>query len=161
MIVLCTGLVTAIAEGISTITASAGGKSATCVISVLATPVTSVTLDNTSVFLTAGETLKLTATVKPNNATDKSITWSSNNDEVATVSSEGLVTAKSAGNAEITVKTNDGGKIATCSVTVKSKVIPVSGVSLDKSELTLTEGDTQSLTATLSPENATDKKGYC
>ena len=91
------GVVTAIKLGSATIRAKAGDKEATCAITVEATPVTSVTLDQTSASLKVGETVSLTATVKPDDATDKSATWSSSNTSVATVSSTGVVTAKSAG----------------------------------------------------------------
>ena len=80
--------------------------------------VESVSLNKTSLSLTVGDTQTLTATVTPSNATYKSVTWSSSNTSVASVSSSGVVTAKSAGTATITVTTNDGGKKATCSVTV-------------------------------------------
>ena len=151
------GVVTAIKLGSATIRAKAGDKEATCAITVEATPVTSVTLDQTSASLKVGETVSLTATVKPDDATDKSATWSSSNTSVATVSSTGVVTAKSAGSAIITVTTKDGSKTATCSVTVKAKTVSVTGVSLDYTSLTMTEGETQTLTATISPSNATDK----
>ena len=156
-----TGVVVAKSAGTATIIVKAidGGVSATCTVTVKAKviSVSGVSLDKTSLTMTEGDTQTLTATVTPSNATDKSVTWSSNNTSVATVSSSGVVTAKSAGSATITVKTTDGNKTATCSVTVKAKVISVTGVSLDKTSLTLTEGDTQTLTATVSPSNATDK----
>ena len=80
--------------------------------------VTGVSLNKASMSMTVGDTQTLTATVTPSNATNKSVTWSSNNTSVATVSSSGVVTAKAAGSTTITVTTNDGGKKATCSVTV-------------------------------------------
>ena len=70
--------------------------------------------------MTVGDTQTLTATVTPSNATDKSVTWSSSNTSVATVSSSGVVMAKAAGSATITVTTNDGSKTASCSVMVVS-----------------------------------------
>ena len=155
------GTVTAIKVGSATITVKTndGGKTATCSVTVKAAevPVTGVSLNKTSLTMTEGETQTLTATVKPDNATDKSVTWSSNNTSVATVSNSGVVTAKKAGSATITVKTNNGGKTATCSVTVRAAEVSVTGVSLDKTSLTMTEGETQTLTATVSPSNATDK----
>ena len=155
------GVVTAKSPGTATITVKTndGGKTATCDVTVKAkvVSVTGVTLDKTSLTMTEGETQSLTATVTPDNATDKSLSWSSSNNSVATISSDGQVTAVSAGSATITVKTNDGGKTATCTVTVKAKVISVTGVSLNTTSLTMTEGDTQTLTATVSPSNATDK----
>ena len=81
-------------------------------------PVTGVTLDKTTMSLTVGGNGKLTATVAPNNATDKDVTWSSSNTAVATVDANGKVTAVAVGTATITVTTVDGEKTATCSVTV-------------------------------------------
>ena len=83
--------------------------------------VTGVTLDQNSASIETGSTLQLTATVSPSNATNKTVSWSSSNTSVATVSN-GLVTAVSAGNATITVTTSDGGYTATCAVTVTPAV---------------------------------------
>lgn len=80
--------------------------------------VSGVSLDESEISLEVGETHALTATVAPANATNKSVTWTSNNANVATVSNEGLVTAVSTGNATITVTTEDGNKTATCAVEV-------------------------------------------
>lgn len=77
-----------------------------------------VSLDKTSLLMAVGDTQTLNATVTPSNATYKTVTWSSSNPSVATVSSSGVVTGISAGNATVTVTTIDGGKTATCSVTV-------------------------------------------
>ncbi len=79
---------------------------------------TGVTLNQTAASLNIGETVQLTATVSPSTATDKTVTWSSSNNSVATVSANGLVTAHAAGAATITVTTNSGGKTASCTVTV-------------------------------------------
>ena len=68
-----------------------------------------------------------------------------------------MVTALKAGTATITVTAEDGGKTATCQVTVNAKVYNVESVSLDKTNITLTEGDSETLTATVSPSNATNK----
>ena len=151
-----TGVVTAKAAGTTTITVTTkdGGKTATCNVTVVI-PVTGVSLDQMSLTMVAGDNRTLTATVSPSDATDKSVTWSSSNTSVATVSATGVVTAKAGGSATITVTTNDGGKTASCSVTVS---VPVTGVSLNKTSLTLSEGDTQTLTATVSPTTATDKE---
>ena len=109
------GVVTAKKVGSATITAKAGDKEATCAITVVATPVTSVTLDRTSASLKAGETVTLTATVKPDDATDKTVTWTTSDASVATVEN-GVVTAKKVGSATITAKAGD--KEATCAITV-------------------------------------------
>ena len=81
-------------------------------------PVTGVSLDQNALTLTEGDTVQLTATVEPANATNKGVTWSSNNEAVATVDANGKVTAVSAGTATITVTTEDGGFTDTCEVTV-------------------------------------------
>ena len=111
------GLVTAIAEGSSTITAFAGGKTATCLISVENSPVTisSIELNRTNAKLTVGETMSLTAVIKPDNATDKSIIWASSSPEVATVE-DGLVKAVGVGSTRITASAGD--KSAVCIVSV-------------------------------------------
>ena len=120
--------------------------------------VTSVTLNRSSVNLEIGDTVSLYETIYPSNATNKSVTWSSSNSSVATVSN-GTVTAKSAGTASITVKTSNN-KTATCYVTVNNsapQTVAVSSVSLNKTSATLGVGDTLSLSATISPSNATNK----
>ena len=149
-----TGLVTAIAEGISTITASAGGKSGTCTITVSkkVVEVSSVELDKTSAQLKAGETVTLTATVKPDDATDKTVTWSTSDSSVATVDN-GVVTAIKVGSATITAKAGD--KSATCSISVVPTL--VTSVTLDQTNASLRVGETVTLTATVKPDDATDK----
>ena len=152
------GIVTALKAGTATITAKSddGGKTATCEITVNAKvyPVESISLDKSSYEMTEGDEFTLTATIKPDNATNKNVSWISSNTSVATVNN-GKVTALKAGTATITVKTEDGGKTATCEVTVKTKL--VESVSLDKTWCEMTEGDEITLTATISPANATNK----
>lgn len=84
--------------------------------------VTGVTLDQTDLTLFTGQSEQLTATVTPDNATNKNVTWSSDNETVATVDANGNVTAVAAGTATITVTTEDGSHTATCKVTVKDPV---------------------------------------
>ena len=88
------------------------------------THVSSVKLNKTSGTLKTGETLQLRATISPSDAVDDSVVWSSSNKNVATVSSSGLVTAVGSGTAVITVKSNDGGKTATCTITVEETTTP-------------------------------------
>lgn len=116
------GLVKAIKPGTAVITATVGSLSASCTVTVLEkapdpVPVESITLDQTELTLTEGETAQLTATVLPENADDKTVIWSSSNTAVATVTSNGIVVALKAGTAVITAKA--GGKAATCTVTVE------------------------------------------
>lgn len=120
--------------------------------------VTSVSLNTSSASLTEGETLQLNASVYPTNATNRNVTWSSNNTSVATVTSYGLVTARSAGSATIICQAADGsGHYASCRVTVKQSVVNVTSVSLDCSSETLKEGETVQLNASVYPTNATNR----
>ena len=154
------GTVHGLRPGTATVTATAEGKSGTCAVTVKAKAVnvTDVSLDRTELTLTEGETETLTATVKPDNADNRKVTWSSDKTEVATVGGDGRVTAVKPGEAVVTVTTEDGGKTATCKVTVKAKVIGVTEVTLDRTELTLTEGEAETLTATVKPDNADNRK---
>lgn len=149
------GTFTGIAEGNATLTATYGGFSASIPISAYIVHVTSVSLNKASTTILIGGTDQLTATVLPANANNKAVTWSSSNTSVATVSSNGLITAVGVGSCTITVTTQDGGKTATCAVTVNP--IPVTGVSLNTSGQTISIGDTYQLVATVTPSNATNK----
>ena len=117
--------------------------------------VSSITLDHSSLELVEGDSQVLTATVLPSDATDKTVSWSSSAPEVASVNSQGLVTALKEGEAVITAAV--GNISASCSVIVSGKYIEVQEVSLDHTTLELVEGDSQVLTATVLPSDATDK----
>ena len=116
--------------------------------------VTSVTLSQTSLAMVEGDTQTLTATVNPSDATEKTVTWASSNTQVASVAG-GTVTAVKEGTATITASC--GGKSATCAVTVGKKVVPVSGITLNKTEITLKQNESFQLTATVAPDDASDK----
>jgi len=154
------GLVKAIAPGSTTIKAATpdGQVSVTCAVTVTAKviSVTSVSLDKTSLEMLVGDEITLNATVSPDDATDKGVSWSSDKPAVASVK-DGKVSAVAAGTATITVKTNDGAKTATCAVTVTVPVVHVTSVSLDQTALEMTVGDEATLKATVSPDDATDK----
>ena len=156
------GVVNAVKAGSAVITVKTedGGFTASCTVTVNAAviAVEGVTLDKETADLTVGGDITLVATVKPAEATNKEVTWSTSDDKVATVDANGKVTAVGAGSATITVTTKDGGFTATCKVTVTNAVVAVTGVSLDKNTLSLTEGETATLVATVAPENATNKK---
>ena len=111
------GVVTANKLGTATITATAGTKSATCQITVLPIEVASVTLDRTTASILLGSTTTLTATVLPDNAADKTVTWTSSDSSVASVEN-GVVTANKFGTATITATAGD--KMATCIITVRA-----------------------------------------
>ena len=112
------GVVTGVAVGTATITAtSAGGFSATCAVTVEVKHPTDVTLDKSTLNVQIGGTAALTATVQPSDATNKNVTWESSNTAIATVTN-GQVKGIAEGTATITVKTVDGNKTATCTVSV-------------------------------------------
>ncbi|MBO4476507.1 MAG: Ig domain-containing protein [Bacteroidales bacterium] len=155
------GKVTALTEGQASISVStlAGGLTDACIVTVTKkpVPVTGVKLDRTSYEMTEGDTYQLTATVEPANASNQSVTFTSSNDEVASVDNLGYVRAHSEGTATITVKTEDGGFTAKCEVTVLKYTIPVVGVWVQPNELTLQKGETATLQWYVDPESATDR----
>ena len=146
------GLVTAVGGGKATITASAGGISATCSVDVNV-PATSISLNAGLLSLAKGTSAVLTATVLPDDAMDKTVRWSSDNPAVASVDQNGKVTAVEVGRAKITASVGDVS--ASCSVLCIA--VPVSAVVLDKTSLSLAKGSAETLTATVSPADATDK----
>ena len=109
------GTVTAVGEGTATITATAGGKSVTCSVTVKKIDVTSVELDKTEAEIETGKDLILTVTVNPDGATDKTVTWTTSDANIATVEN-GKVTAVSEG--DVTITAAAGGKEATCAITI-------------------------------------------
>ncbi len=118
---------------------------------------TGVTLSDKSVTVLEGESATVKATVTPSNATYKTVTWTSDNPSVATVSG-GKITGVSIGTATITAKTKSG-KTATCKVTVKenTNIVKPTGITLDQTSLSLSEGGSATLTATVAPANTTNK----
>lgn len=116
--------------------------------------VTGVTLDKTSVTLAPKDSITLKATVQPDNATNQNLTWSSNREDVATVSSKGVVTAVAEGTTTITVKTKESGYSATCNVTVAKST--VTGLIIDPAgPETLPVGKTRTLVAKATYSNGT------
>ena len=152
------GLVTAKSKGTAIITARTddGGYTATCTVTV-SQPVTGISLNQSSISIIKGKTYQLSASIQPSGASNRNVTWSSSNSNIATVSSSGKVSAKAAGTATITVKTKDGSKTAKCTVTVKNEPIKVTGVSLNRSQITLFAGKSENLTAAVKPSNAANK----
>ena len=128
-----------------TCTSNATGLSATCEVTV-----GSVKLDQTEVTVNKGKTVTLTATVYPSTLTDKSVTWTSSNTAIATVSSKGKVKGVKTGTVTITCTSNATGLSATCEVTVGS-------VKLDQTEVTVKKGKTVTLKATVYPSTLVDK----
>lgn len=125
-------------------------------VSVVAKPVTGISLDKSELSLDQGATATLTATVEPADAGNKKVNWTSSNEQVATVDN-GVVTAVGAGTATITAKTEDGNFTATCAVTVTGANVPVTGITLGSAPSAIIAGDEITLTATVTPDYATDK----
>ena len=142
-----------------TVTTLDGNLTASCMVTVPeeTIPVKKVILDNTSLSLIPEQTDTLNAIVLPEDATDSKIHWNSSDTNVVKVKN-GVITAKTYGKATITVTANDGEKTAKCVVTVPEIIIPVATVVLDKSTLTLSPDQTDTLNATVVPEDATDSK---
>lgn len=130
--------------------------------------VTGLIVDKDSLSIEIKSTAKINATVLPENATNKSLKWVSSNNSVATVSNKGVVKGIGKGNAKITVTTIDGEYKKEIIVTVKqtnkitnnstNKNIKVTGIKLNKSQTTILVGNTETITAIVSPSNATNKK---
>ena len=155
------GIVTAhkAGETVVTVKTEDGGKTATCKVTVKdgKVAVTGVKLDKTAHTLTVGGTVTLVATVTPEGATNKKVTWKSDKTNIATVDGNGKVTAVKEGEAKITVTTEDGNKTATCTITVKKDKVAVTGVKLNVTSLSMMEGDSYQLIATIAPINATNQ----
>ncbi len=153
------GNITAFSAGETTITVTANdgsGISASFKIKVSPILVSSITLSDTNISLNIGDTHTLSASISPENATNRDVSWTSANPQVATVDEYGNVTAIAIGETTITATANDGSGIsASCNVTVNP--ILVESITLDYTTLELNTGDSQLLTASIYPENATDK----
>lgn len=125
-----TGMVTGVGlgESVITVTALDGKKTAKCKVTVTdkIINVTGISLSETDETLVAGETLQLEAIVQPSTATDKSVTWSSTDNKIASVDGNGIVTAISEGKTTIKATTNDGDKTASCKITVRGKGVDIS-----------------------------------
>ncbi len=157
------GIVTAVGNGTAMITATThNGKTATCVVTVHV-PVTGVALNTSTVNLSKNGTTTLTATVSPDTAENKKVTWTSNDEIVAKVDENGLVTALAKGTAVITATTEDGKKTASCTVTVTDPSgISVTDVAITDNGQTVTSLEMlinaqKTLSAKITPDNATDK----
>ena len=153
------GLVTAKGIGQAVITAAAvdgSGVTATCAVSVSGIPVNEIKLSHTSASLHVSETLALVATVNPDNAYDKAVNWSSSTPEIASVDSNGVVTALAIGQAIITVRSMSNPEVvAECCITVQTT--PVSEIRLNEVSVSMRIGETFDLIADILPETATEK----
>lgn len=122
-------------------------------------PVASVTLDPTEMTIEKGKTANLTATILPKNASNQRVNWAFSEKGIVFVSGDNIGTRTVAGVTEgtTTITATVDGKTASCEVTVTPKAIPVESITLNKTELSLVKGTTETLTATVLPTTATDK----
>ncbi len=114
-----------------------------------------ITIDQEDFEMTEGESTVLTATVLPADATDKTISWNSSKEDVVMISNTGKAMAMAPGKSVITAKA--GNKTDFITIAVIANAVPVTGISLDKTSLTLAVGESETLTATITPEDATNK----
>ncbi len=153
------GNVTAKSIGTAVITATTkDGKSAECIVTVKQKEIAIqyIYLNHGSLSMMKGRSVQITAYIGPDNTTfSKTVKWSSSNESVATVDSDGNVTAIAAGKATITAETVNG-KTATCSVSVYEN--PITGITLSNSSITLKEGSSYIIGASISPYDTTDDK---
>ena len=156
------GKVTAVKAGSATITVTTtdGSKTATCSVTVTAKTieVNDVGLDKSEMEMVAGDSYQFTVTLKPDNASDKTLSWSSSDENVATVDNSGKVTAISEGKVTITVKTSNSAQSASCDITVKAASIPVTGVNIDSWIINIGVNETAAIAYTIQPEDATNKE---
>ncbi len=155
-IVSSTGLVTGTGPGTAVITVitAEGSKTDVALIRAANIPVTGVVIDSAAATVGVNNTKKLTATVAPANATNKTVIWSSSDTTIVKVDANGLLTGKSPGTATITATTQDGAK--TSSITATAVNILLNNVTLNKAVLTLGKGDTATIRAAVLPANASN-----
>ncbi|MBR6773050.1 MAG: Ig-like domain-containing protein [Clostridia bacterium] len=152
------GKVTAKALGTTTVTVTAkGGVSATCEVKVVAQkiPVTMILFNTTEINMLVGKTYSLAVTVLPENATNKTLTWVSDDENIATVEN-GVVTSKNIGTTTVTAYASSG-KLCACKVNVKRQEFAVAEIVLSDTSVELWENETHALTAEVFPEIATNK----
>ena len=158
------GVVTAVSKGetIIRVTTEEGNKTDECKVIVKEesdpVAVTGVKLAFTALTQKIGTSFTLVATIEPANATNKTVTWSSSNSTVASVTNKGVVQAKAAGTADITVTTADGGHTATCSFTVTTEDVPLTGLKISPAETHIKVGQASTLNVKYEPVTATHKE---
>ena len=138
-----------------------GTHTATCTVVLpesMLVDVTEVRLNKDKMTIEKGTRETLTATIFPDDATNKSLVWTSSNKNVAIVNANGRVTGLSAGKATITVTTVNAGETATCEVTVtEPEIVRVTGVRLNSSSLSMEKGQSQVLSETITPSNSSNQ----
>lgn len=152
-----TGVVTPVTTGTVKVWAkTANGTKAFCTVTVVRPPVQSIKLSKSQGTLKVGKKATLTATVSPSYAANKTVTWTSSNSKVATVSKNGVVIAVARGECVITASTKNGVS-ASCKLTVKQ---PVKKLTLNKTTVKVKKGKTVKLSVDVAPKNANNKKVF-
>ena len=155
------GKVSGIAEGKATITVtSKANKKVKAKCTVTVKKGVEVIQTASSMIMQKGKSINLRYDITPNKGVNKKLTFKSNKPKIVKVSKKGKLTAKKVGKAKITVKSADGGAKKVVKVTVKKNIKPVKLVTLDLSELALLKGGSETLHASVTPSNATQKKVY-
>lgn len=113
-----------------------------------------------SIVMQKGKWVNLRYDITPNKGVNKKVTFKSSKPKTVSVSKKGKITAKKVGKAVITVKSDDGGATKKVNVTVKKRIKPVTKVTLDRTKLSLLNGESDTLHATVAPSNATKKNVY-
>ena len=151
------GVVTGVSAGETTITVTTedGGFTGACTINVYNQAVTGVTIEPSEAELNVGSSTKLTATVLPENASNKNVVYSVDDESILSVDQDGNVTGLSLGTATVTVTTEDGGFTASSEITVMP--VQVTGVSISPKSSSVGLGHTVQLTASITPSNAANK----
>jgi len=126
-----------------------------CKVTVTPIEATGIKLSESEKMMTTGESFRLEYTIEPENTTNKEVEWESSDKTIATVNTDGEVTAVSDGECTITVKVKGSDTSAKC--VVKVNPIKVTGVTLNETTKSIEAGESFTLTATVSPENAKDK----
>ena len=153
------GDISALSPGTATITVRGQDVSASAEVIVIDPyAVTGVTLDRTTLSLQMGQTATLTATVAPEDARDKSVTWTSGDTSVATVDQNGKITPVAPGTTQVTVTTNDGSFTASCALTVVERTVPITSISYSEKgkEVQLNMGESYTIRVKVSPDDATE-----
>lgn len=153
------GIVTAVGGGEAKITVTSAENSEIkdeCVITVIE-PITGIILNKSAIELTENESEQLFAIISPENATNKSVTWTSSDVSIAMVSSDGTVYGIKPGQATIMATTVDGGFVALCKVTVKAKTVVADAIQLSPNSATIAKGENLQLNVVLTPDNVSNK----
>ena len=157
------GTIKAVGLGTATLTATSedGGKTATCKVIVTdgKKHIESISLKTDSIEMKPGEGKTIYAEYNPSNVDDKTLYWKSSNEKVVTVN-EGYAKAIGEGTATVTATSRDGGKTASCKVTVTSGIVKLQSIQISSSTEILTKGEGKTIYVTYNPNNVTDKTLY-